>query len=91
MKSSMILELAASEECYMEKINISENTEYFKCFSKLREMFEKFCKNMTEEEKNETLWQLETAVGGLEEVITNEYFKHGFKLGLIIAAQNLLE
>lgn len=46
---------------------------------------------MTEKEKDEIMWRFATTRGGLEEITAKEYFKRGFKLGLIIAAQNFLE
>lgn len=91
MNISKILELAASEESYMEKISLAENAEYKKRLKEVRNILEKFCKNLTEEEKDEALWKFETARGGLEAITADEYFKQGFKLGLILAAQNFLE
>lgn len=91
MNKSKILELAASEESYMEKINIAENAEYKKRLKEIRDMLEKFCKDMTEEEKDEALWKFEAAQSEVEAITADEYFKQGFKLGLILAAQNFLE
>lgn len=91
MNKSKILELAASEESYMEKISLAENAEYKKGLKEVRDMVEKLCKNMTEEEKDETLWRFEAARSEVEAITVNEYFKQGFKLGFIIAAQNFLE
>ncbi|MDE6356242.1 MAG: hypothetical protein K2L67_03265 [Clostridia bacterium] len=54
-------------------------------------MFEKFCGEMTEKEKDEIMWRFATAQGEVEAIIADEYFKQGFKLGLILAAQNFLE
>lgn len=87
----MILELAASGRCYMDKITMVENKEYNECADEVHEMLEKFCKDMSEEEKHEIMWKFELAQGGMESTTADEYFKQGFKLGLILAAQNFLD
>ena len=46
MNKSKILELAAGEESYMEKISIAGNAEYKKRLKEIRDMLEKFCKNI---------------------------------------------
>ncbi|MDE5729230.1 MAG: hypothetical protein K2I20_03540 [Clostridia bacterium] len=51
MKKSMILELAG-ENCYFDNINFADNEEYNKRLNELRKMFEKFCGEMTEKEKD---------------------------------------
>ncbi len=91
MNKSMILELAASGNCYMDKITMAENAEYNKCLDEVHEMLEKFCEGMNETEKHETMWKFELAQGGLEATTADEYFKEGFKLGLLLGAQNFLD
>lgn len=91
MEKSMILELATNATCYTDKINIFDNEEYTKCSAQVDEMLEEFCKGMTEEEKRTALKNFYAAQGGLEAVTADEYFKEGFKLGLILGAQNFLE
>lgn len=91
MDKSMILELTKGGNCYTDKILMTENAEYNKCSDEVHEMLVELCKNMTEEEKRKTIWKFELAQGGLEATTADEYFKEGFKLGMILAAQNLLE
>lgn len=90
MQKSMILELAGNGSCYMDDISVMENEEYQKCLKEIQEMLEKFCEGMTAQEKHDVLWKFELAQGGMEAITADEYFKQGFKLGLILAAQNFL-
>ena len=46
---------------------------------------------MTAQEKHDALWKFELAQGGMEAITADEYFKQGFKPGLILAALNFLE
>ena len=91
MEKSLILELIANGKSYMQSINMFGNKDYKKSSDEIDEMFEKFCKGMTEEEKSEMIMQFTSAQGVIEAAVADEYFKEGFKLGLILGAQNFLD
>ncbi|MDE7083560.1 MAG: hypothetical protein K2O89_07680 [Clostridia bacterium] len=91
MNKSKILELAFDGACYREDIYACKTEEYKKNNKKFTEILEKLCKDLPEEEKNKTLWDLTVAMGGIESAVEEMFFKEGFKLGLIIGAQNFLE
>ncbi|MDE6504634.1 MAG: hypothetical protein K2L42_02055 [Clostridia bacterium] len=91
MDKSIILELTASGKCYFDDITMADNEAYNKCRDETNAMLENFCKDMGKEEKFETMCKFELAQGGLEAATADEYFKQGFKLGLMLGAQNFLE
>ena len=86
----MILELAGGK-CYMEKINLFKNDKYSKCIAEVNDVLDKFGTSLPKEEGYKLIMQLEAAQSEVEAITADEYFKQGFKLGLILAAQNFLE
>ena len=91
MKNSMILELAYSNYYCSDKIKLYDNKEYQKNYNALFEICEELCKDMSDKEKREISNKVFDAHCGAEVVAADEHFKEGFKLGLIIGAQNFLE
>ena len=90
MNKSIILELVTGGKNYFDSVNLTENEEYRKCFEEMHNLLEKFCEKISGKDKDEIMWKFDSAQGGLEEFTAEEYFKRGFKLGLILAAQNFL-
>lgn len=90
MGTDIILELAGNATCYFETVHAENKPEYIKCADEFEEILNKLCENLSEDEKREILWKLSLAQGGMESVYADEFFKAGFKLGLTLAAQNLL-
>lgn len=90
MDKSMILDLAFDGTCYRDGIKIVENEEYKKRNEEYYNIIENLCKHLPEEEKKKIDWDLFLALGGIESIIEEVFFKEGFKLGLIIGAQNFL-
>lgn len=91
MKKSIILELAFGDESYAEKIKLETNEEYNKNNEELYGLCEELCKDMPEEEKRKVIDKIFFAQCGAESIAADEHFKAGFKLGLILGAQNFLE
>lgn len=91
MENSIILKLVFDGDTYGDKIKINENKDYIKSQQDFDKMIEKLCKDLPEKEKQQLLWDLGMAQGGLEAATADEYFKQGFKLGLTLAAQNFLD
>ncbi len=91
MNKSMILELAHNAYYCSEKLRLNNNKEYQKNYSALFEIFEELCKDMPDEEKREISNKIFDAHCGAEVIAADENFKEGFKLGLIIGAQNFLD
>lgn len=91
MKNSIILELVNSGTCFTDKAELFNNEEYFKSSLRFYSIIDEFCKNLSEDEKREALDKLIDALGDIESVATDEYFKKGFKLGLTLGAQNFLD
>lgn len=46
---------------------------------------------MSKEEKHKVLWDLETAQMEMECICSDDHFKEGFKLGLLLAVQSFLD
>lgn len=91
MAKSIIMELADGSTCYTDKIRVSDNEEYDKWQTEYNKNFEKLCALLPEDEKRKVLQDLDVAQGSILCVYAEEYFKAGFKLGLSLAAQNLLD
>lgn len=91
MNKSIILDLVFDGRAYGDNITMKHNEDYCKCNDDFYKMIEELCKDMPEEQKQKLLFDLSMAQSGLEANTADEYFKQGFKLGLIIAAQNLLD
>ncbi len=91
MDNSLILKLVFDGNCYWEKIGVSKNEEYRKNYDALNEIIEKLTKDLPEKEKKKIAWDAFLAMGGIESTTADEYFKEGFKLGLQLAVQNLLD
>lgn len=91
MNKSMILSLIEDGQYYLDNVNLNENKEYEKYNDEVHEMLEEFCKNLPKDKKHDVIWKFELAQGALETITADEYFKEGFKLGLIIGAQNFLD
>lgn len=91
MKKSMILELVLNGGFNGEDIKLESNEEYRKNSDELYKICEELCKDMPEEEKRDILNKIFYAQCGAESVAAEEHFKKGFKLGLIIGAQNFLD
>ncbi|MBD5132554.1 MAG: hypothetical protein HDT28_08235 [Clostridiales bacterium] len=90
MDKSIIWDLVFSGSCYADKIKLGENKTYKKCSSEFEQKLEKLCEGMTEEEKYKLMWDITMLQGSLESEASQEYFKEGFKLGMMIAAQCFL-
>jgi len=91
MDNSLILELIFDGNSFWEKIGVSKNEEYRKSYDALNEIIEKLTKDLPKEERQEIAWDAFLAMGGIESTTADEYFKEGFRLGLKLAAQNLLD
>ncbi len=91
MRKSMILELADNPTRYKEKIDLFKIAKYKENYDKHYELCKKLCANLPDEEKRNFINEMFFAHGGMESVTADEYFKAGFKLGLIIGAQNFLD
>lgn len=91
MDKSMIRELAFNSIDYLEKIKVMEIPEYKENSDKFDEICDKLCEGMSEDEKHKILWDLSIAIGCMETVYAEEFFKAGFKVGLTIGVQNLLD
>lgn len=91
MKDSLILGLIMDgyEDYY--HINLFKNTNYSNNTAKIEKMFEELCKGMSEEEKLKIMRDYDEARNEIETVTSEEYFKKGFKLGLIMGVQNFLD
>jgi len=90
MDKSIILKLVFDGACYGDDIKVYDNEDYRKNSDKFNELCEKLCSNLSKEEKQKIMWDLSLAHGGMESAVCDEYFKEGFRLGLILGAQNFL-
>lgn len=90
MTKELILDLVFSEQCYAEKIKMNDNETYTQCHEELEQKLKKLCENMSNEEKNNFLWDISLLQAGIDSATSEEYFKEGFKLGMIIATQCFL-
>lgn len=91
MKNEMILDLVFSGKCYAEKIERKESETHTKLYDELEKIFTKLCEGMSKEEKHKTLWEIDTLQAELVNTVSETYFQEGFKLGMKIAAQSLLD
>ena len=88
MAESIILKLALDSN-YLD--SIPENEEYRKFSDEFYKLCDKLCEGMSEKEKYNTIWNLDMAQSGMEASMSEQYFKAGFKLGLKIAMQSLID
>lgn len=91
MQKSMILELVNNGTRYADKAELFNNEKYFESSRQFYNIVDKICKDLSEDEKQEAVDEILDALGDIESIATDEYFKKGFKLGLIIGAQNFLD
>lgn len=91
MDKSIIRELIFSGKCYAEKIEKKESETHTKLYDELEKKFTKLCEGMTKEEKHKTLWDIDTLQAELVNTVSETYFQEGFKLGMKLAAQSLLD
>ncbi|MBD5584755.1 MAG: hypothetical protein HDQ88_06705 [Clostridia bacterium] len=91
MFKSLILELAGNATCYMDGILMHNIEEYQENSDKFDKIIDKLCEKLSPEDKYKTVFDLQLAMGGMEAMTADEYFKHGFRLGLIMGAQNFLD
>lgn len=91
MDKSVICDLVFSGKCYAEKIETKESEANTKCYEELEKKLEKLCEGMTKEEKEKTLWDIDMLQADIASTISKMYFQEGFKLGMKIAAQSLLD
>lgn len=90
MDKSIILGMAYSSG-YMERILMSKNEKYAGFSKDFEDIINKLCEGMTKEEKNKIILDLDNAQCGMELLTADENFKAGFKLGLLIGAQNFID
>ena len=91
MDKSIIWELVFSGNCYAEKINLDKDETYTKNYEELEQKIKKLCVGMTQEETENVLWDITMLQAGIESVASEEHFKEGFKLGMLLAAQCFLD
>ena len=91
MDKSIIRELVFSGKCYAEKIERKERKAHGKYYDELEKKFAKLCEGMSKEEQHKTLWDIDMLQAELVNTVSETYFKEGFKLGLRIAIQTLLD
>lgn len=91
MDKSIIKDIVFKSEDYLKNVNVLNDKEYRDCTDKLNALYEKLCNGMSDEEKQQILWDVDILQGGIEAVVASEYFKAGFKLGLTVGAQNFLD
>lgn len=91
MDKSIILELAGSGICYLDKIHMHGDEEYDECYDEFEKIIDKLCEGLPKEERRDIENRLFMAQGGMEARTADEYFKEGFKLALRLAAQNLID
>ena len=91
MDKSIIRELVFSGKCYADKINMSDNETYTKSCEELEQKLKKLCEGMSKTEKYNTMWDFSSLQADIEIVTSEDYFIEGFKLGMRIAVQSLLD
>lgn len=91
MKKEMILDLVFSGKCYDDRINMNDNESYNKFYEDMEQKFKKLYEDMPKEEKDSILRDIDLLQAGMESAVSEEYFKEGFKLGMLIAAQSFLD
>lgn len=87
----MILELADNGTCYTDKIKLFDNAEYRKNSDDIDKICGELCKDLPDKEKHKILCDISEAICAMERIAADEFFKEGFKLGLILGAQNFLD
>lgn len=90
MAKSIIHKLA-NEAGYLDDIVMYNKKEYAKLSKDFEDIINKLCEGMTDEEKYKIIFDFDMARCGMEALTADEHFKRGFKLGLLIGAQNFLE
>ena len=91
MHKSLIVDLVFDGRCYRDGIKLLEDKEYQKNDKAFWEIWEKLVKDLPEEERKKLDWDIFLALGGIEAAIEELFFNEGFKLGLKIGAQNLID
>ena len=91
MQKSMILELIKNGANYADRQQLFGIKEYWESSTDFNIIIDELCKDLSDDEKRKTLSKIFDALAGMEIVATDEFFKKGFKLGLKLGAQNLLD
>ena len=91
MDKSIIRELVFSGKCYADKINLNDNETYTKSCEELEQKLKKLCESMPKDEKFNTMWDISSLQADIEIAASEKHFIEGFKLGMRIAAQCLLD
>ncbi|MDE7167474.1 MAG: hypothetical protein K2O28_01335 [Clostridia bacterium] len=90
MQKSIILELVNNGTGHKNKPELYNNEKYFKSSIRFYNIIDEFIKDLSEDEKQKALDKIFDALGDIEGAAADESFKKGFKLGLMLAAQNFL-
>ena len=91
MDKSKILDIVFYDKSYVDDIKLLEDKDYKENDKTFWGICEKLLKDLPEEDKKKINSDIFFALGGMEAATRNLYFNEGFKLGLIIGAQNFLE
>lgn len=91
MNKSIILDLVFDGRCYADKINMNNNKTYTKCYEKFEQKLKQLCEGMPKKKKDNFMWDITLLQAGIDSATSEEYFKEGFKLGMIIATQSFLD
>lgn len=91
MNKDIILDLVFSGQRYADSIKIDDAETYTKCREKLEHKIKKLCKKMPKRERDDFLWDITLLQAKIDSVISEEYFKEGFKLGMTIVIQCFLD
>ena len=91
MHKSLILELINNGKHCADRTIHLDNKKYIEYNSALFALIGTLCEDLSEEKTDETIEKICDVLGNMEGVVADEYFKHGFRLGLMLAAQNFLD
>ena len=91
MQKSIILELVNNGTDFKDRQELFENKEYWQSNTDFNIIIDELCEDLSDDEREKTLEKIFNVLGALEGVVADEYFKKGFKLGLMLAAQNFLD
>ncbi len=90
MSDFLILEMA-SVFGYLNNIRLDENEKYNAMAIEHEQLIKKLCASLPEDERDEVFRKLDVLHSDMLVMNNDEHFKCGFKLGLTIAAQSLLD
>lgn len=90
MQKSIILELVDNWANYTDRSELFEIEEYWKGSNDFNIIIDELCKDLSDEERQKILGKIFEAMGSMERVAIERYFEKGFKLGLTLGVQNVL-